>query len=70
MMAALPLLVLPAIQQNPEYALPGVISGVNSGEINLDDYEITDDQKEQVKKLADTVANNVSTDSQNPTQLA
>ena len=70
MMATFPLFVLPAIQQNPEYALPGVISGVNSGDLNLDDYEITEDQKEQVKKLADTVANNVSTNSQKPTQLA
>ena len=45
--ALLPL-VLPVIQQTPMVALPGVAAAVNSGDISLDDYDITNEAKEQI----------------------
>ena len=41
-------LLLPVIQQTPMVALPGVALAVNSGDISLDDYDITNEAKEQI----------------------
>jgi len=44
------------IQENPTLAVPGVVSAVNSGDLNLDDYDIATDAKEQIQGLADNIA--------------
>jgi len=43
----------PVIVQNPQIALPGVVAAVNRGDINLDDYDISNEAKEQIQGLAD-----------------
>jgi len=44
------------IQENPTLAVPGVVAAVNSGDLNLDDYDIPSDAKEEIKRLADSIA--------------
>jgi len=51
-------------------ALPGVAAAVNSGDISLDDYDITNEAKEQIQAVADQIASNSSDDSSSLTQLA
>ena len=63
-------LLLPIIQQTPIVALPGVVAAVNGGYISLDDYDITNEAKEQIQGIADSVADNISDDSSSLTQLA
>jgi len=46
------------------------VAAVNSGEINLDDYDISNEAREQIQGLADAIASNVSNDSSSLTQLA
>jgi hypothetical protein len=46
------------------------VAAVKSGDINLDDYDITNEAKEQIQGIADSVANNISDDSSSLTQLA
>ena len=63
-------LLLPIIQQTPIVALPGVVAAVNGGYISLEDYDITNEAKEQIQGIADSVANNISDDSSSLTHLA
>ena len=51
-------------------ALPGVALAVNSGDISLDDYDITNEAKEHIQAVADQIASNSSDDSSSLTQLA
>ena len=44
------------VQENPQLAVPGVVAAVNSGDLNLDEYDIPTDAKEQLKGLADNIA--------------
>jgi hypothetical protein len=44
------------VQENPALAVPGVVSAVNSGDLNLDDYDIATDAKEHIQGLADNIA--------------
>ena len=60
----------PVIVQNPQIALPGVVAAVNRGDINLDDYDISNEAREQIQGLADSIASNFSDDSSSLTQLA
>ena len=46
------------------------MSAVNSGDISLDDYDITNEAKETIQGLADSIDNNVSDDDSSPLQLA
>ena len=46
---------------NPELALPGIVSGINDGDLDLDDYDISDDAKEQIQGLADGIETMYST---------
>ena len=41
---------------NPGLALPGIVDGINDGVLDLDDYDITDEAKEQIHGLADSIA--------------
>jgi len=41
-------------------AAPGVTAAVRSGELNLDDYDITDEAKEEIKEMTNTIASNVN----------
>jgi hypothetical protein len=45
------------------------VAAVKSGDINLDDYDITNEAKEQIQGISDSVANNISDDSSSLTQL-
>jgi hypothetical protein len=51
-------------------ALPGVAAAVDSGDISLDDYDITNEAKAQIQAVADQIASNSSDDSSSLTQLA
>ena len=44
------------VQENPALAVPGVVSAVNSGDLNLDDYTIPTEAKEHIQGLADNIA--------------
>jgi len=48
------------LQENPMLAAPGVTAAVRSGELNLDDYDITDEAKEEIKEMTNTIASNVN----------
>ena len=50
------------IQENPMLAAPGVTAAVRSGELNLDDYDITVEAKEEILGMTNTIANNVNND--------
>ena len=52
---ACPFLVL-VTEDQPQLALPGIVSGINDGDLDLDDHDITDDAKEQIQGLADSIA--------------
>jgi len=41
---------------NPELAIPGVLSAVNDGALDLDDYDIDNEAKEQIQELANSIA--------------
>ena len=43
-------------EDQPQLALPGIVSGINDGDLDLDDHDITDDAKEQIQGLADSIA--------------
>jgi len=43
-------LLLP-VTENPMLAVPGVIAAIESGELNLDDYDISESVKETIKGL-------------------
>ena len=44
---ACPALLL-LVQENPQLAIPGVVSAVNNGDLNLDDYDIPTEAKEEI----------------------
>ena len=46
------------------------MAAVKSGDINLDDYDITNEAKETIQGLADSIDSNVSDDDSSPIQLA
>ena len=46
---------------NPELAIPGVVAGINDGNLDLDDYDITDDAKEKITGLVDSMADSIAT---------
>jgi len=48
------------LQENPILAVPGVTAAIRSGELNLDDYDITDEAKEEILGMTNTIANNVN----------
>ena len=52
---ACPALLL-LVQENPQLGVPGVVAAVNSGELNLDDYDIPTEAKDQLKGLAENIA--------------
>jgi len=41
-------------------AAPGVTAAVRSGELNLDDYDITEEAKEEIQAMTNTIASNVN----------
>jgi len=43
-------------EDQPQLALPGIVSGINDGDLDLDDHDITEDAKEQIQGLADSIA--------------
>ena len=51
-------------------AAPGVTAAVRSGELNLDDYDITEEAKEEIKEMTNIIASNVNNDNSQSTQLA
>jgi len=51
-------------------AAPGVTAAVMSGELNLDDYDITEEAKEEILGMANTIASNVNNNNSQSTQLA
>jgi len=44
------------VAENPQLAVPGVVAAVNSGDLNLDDYDIPTEAKDQLKGLAENIA--------------
>ena len=63
-------LLLALIQENPMLAAPGVTAAIRSGELNLDDYDITDEAKEEILEMTNTIASNVNNNNSQSTQLA
>merc|ERR1712051_1057488 len=57
------------IQENPTLAVPVVAAAVSSGDLNLDDYDIPTDAKEDIMGLATAFSKVDNGDSQ-ATQLA
>ena len=55
------------IQENPTLAVPGVVAAVNSGDLNLDDYDIPADAKEEIMGLANSIASKVENGDSQPT---
>jgi len=51
-------------------AAPGVTAAVMSGELNLDDYDITEEAKEEILGMTNTIASNVNNNNSQSTQLA
>jgi len=51
-------------------AAPGVTAAVMGGELNLDDYDITEEAKEEILGMANTIASNVNNNNSQSTQLA
>lgn len=58
------------LQENPMLAAPGVTAAVRSGELNLDDYDITEEAKEEIQAMTNTIASNVNNNNSQSTQLA
>ena len=58
------------LQENPMLAAPGVTAAVISGELNLDDYDITEEAKEEIQAMTNTIASNVNNNNSQSTQLA
>jgi len=58
------------LQENPMLAAPGVTAAVRSGELNLDDYDITEEAKEEIREMTNTIASNVNNNNSQSTQLA
>ena len=58
------------IQENPMLAAPGVTAAVMGGELNLDDYDITEEAKEEILGMTNTIASNVNNNNSQSTQLA
>ena len=58
------------IQENPTLAVPGVVAAFNSGDLNLDDYDISTDAKEDIMGLANSIASKVDNGDSQATQLA
>jgi hypothetical protein len=42
---------------NPELAIPGLLLLVGDGDLDLFDYDINDEAKEQIQEFADSMAN-------------
>jgi len=51
-------------------AAPGVTAAVMGGELNLDDYDITEEAKEEILGMTNTIASNVNNNNSQSTQLA
>ena len=58
------------LQEKPMLAAPGVTAAVRSGELNLDDYDITEEAKEEIQAMTNTIASNVNNNNSQSTQLA
>ena len=48
------------IALNPMLAGPGIAAAILAGTLNLDDYDITDEAKEEIMTMTNTIASNNS----------
>ena len=48
------------IALNPMLAGPGIAAAILAGTLNLDDYDITDEAKEETMTMTNTIASNNS----------
>ena len=54
----IPFLLLIA-EDNPAVVLPGIAVGVNSGDVDLDDYDLPEEAKESIQTLSSNLINSI-----------
>ena len=51
------------IALNPMLAGPGIAAAIVAGTLNLDDYDITDEAKEEIMTMTNTITGSINNDS-------